>query len=68
MVKKLDLPQIHDNLILKGNTMDFNLEAFSTEHLTILLEAKLKKPKSDVMDRTIEAIRNELASRKDKVK
>lgn len=48
--------------------MDFNLTAFSTEQLTSLLEAKLKKPQSEVMDQTIEAIRNELESRKVKAK
>lgn len=48
--------------------MDFNLAAFSTEDLTKLLEAKLKKPQTDVMTQTIEAIRNELDARKEKVK
>ncbi len=48
--------------------MDFNLAAFSTEDLTKLLEAKLKKPQTPVMTETIEAIRNELKSREGKVK
>lgn len=48
--------------------MDFNLAAFSTEDLTKLLEAKLKKPQTEVMVQTIEAIRGELQSREEKSK
>jgi len=46
--------------------MDFNLSAFSTEDLSKLLEAKLKKPQTEVMVETIKAIRDELNSRKGK--
>lgn len=48
--------------------MDANLTAYSTEMLKELLEAKLKKPKSVMMNQIVEAIQNEINSRKDKVK
>ena len=44
--------------------MDYNLSAFSTEHLKELLEEKVKKPKPDHLVKIIEAIENEINSRK----
>lgn len=48
--------------------MEYNLSAFSTEHLAELLSAKLKKPQTPTMIETIEAIRNELKTREEKSK
>lgn len=48
--------------------MDANLTAYSTEMLHELLAAKVKKPKSPHMVAIIEAIENEINSRKEKIK
>jgi hypothetical protein len=46
--------------------MDANLTAFSTDTLKDLLEAKLKKPQTDMLKQIVESIRNELESREKK--
>ncbi len=46
--------------------MDFNLAAFSTEHLKSLLEDKLKKPQTETIKQIVEAISKELQLREKK--